>query len=194
MNRKILIIDNYDSFTWNLYQCFCYLGAEVEVRRHDVINVLDIERLSPNRLVISPGPGTPHNSGISLSAIYSFYNKIPILGVCLGHQVIAHFFGAKIVHARCIMHGKSSVIHHDRTGVFYRLPQFLKVIRYNSLIVDISTLPSCLRVSAWSVKCNKFDEIMGIRHCDLPIEGVQFHPESVLSEYGCQLLRNFMRL
>lgn len=190
--NKILIIDNYDSFTWNLYQYFREMGGIVEVRRHDDLNMIDIERLSPKRLVISPGPGNPDNSGISLQAISHFYNRIPILGVCLGHQVIAQFFGATIRRAKKIMHGKSSLIHHNGHGVFTGLSRYLNVIRYHSLVVDPDSVPKCLEITSWSIYSGKNSEIMGIRHRNLAVEGIQFHPESILSECGYQMLQNFM--
>ncbi|WP_159715088.1 anthranilate synthase component II [Blochmannia endosymbiont of Camponotus nipponensis] len=190
--NKILIIDNYDSFTWNLYQYFREMGGMVEVRRHDAVNITDIERLSPERLVISPGPGTPDNAGISLDAICYFHSRIPILGVCLGHQAIAQFFGAKLKCARDIMHGKTSLIHHNASGIFNKLTQPLNVVRYHSLVIDGSTIPACLEITAWSACSDEYSEIMGIRHCKLAIEGVQFHPESILSEQGYQMLANFM--
>lgn len=191
--NKILIIDNYDSFTWNLYQYFRRMGGIVEVKRHDAIKVSDFSRLSLDRLVISPGPGTPNNSGICLRAIHYFYRKIPIFGVCLGHQVIAQFFGAKLKYAKNIMHGKSSLIHHNSHGVFNGLKQLLSVIRYNSLLVDANTIPVCLEITAWSITADKENfEVMGIRHRSLFIEGVQFHPESILTDQGYQMLWNFM--
>lgn len=194
MNR-ILIIDNYDSFTWNLYQYFRIMGGFVEVKLHDSLKISDFDRLCFDRLVISPGPGTPNNSGISLEAIRYFYKKIPILGVCLGHQIIAQFFGAKLKYAQVVMHGKSSLIQHNSCGVFTGLTQFLRVIRYNSLIVDSNTIPVCLEVTAWSttVSDKKNLEIMGIRHRSLFIEGVQFHPESILTDQGYNMLCNFAR-
>lgn len=188
----LLIIDNYDSFTWNLYQYFCELGAQVMVRRHDSLDIADIERLVPARLVISPGPGTPDQAGISLAAIRHFAGKLPILGVCLGHQAIAQAFGARIVRARNVMHGKTSVIRHDGQGVFAGLAQPLTVTRYHSLVIDAASVPSCLAVTAWSQRGGEPDEIMAIRHRSLPLEGVQFHPESIMSEQGHRLLANFL--
>ncbi|ADV33948.1 para-aminobenzoate synthase glutamine amidotransferase component II [Candidatus Blochmanniella vafra str. BVAF] len=191
--NKILIIDNYDSFTWNLYQYFREMGGMVEVRRHDSISVLDLDHLTPDRLVISPGPGTPGNSGISLQALSYFCNRIPIFGVCLGHQVIAQFFGAKLKCAQSIMHGKSSIISHNNKGVFCGLMQSLRVIRYHSLVVDLNSVPVSLEITAWSTcSSSQGREIMGIRHRSLLIEGVQFHPESVLTEQGYEMLFNFM--
>ncbi|WP_074013737.1 aminodeoxychorismate synthase component II [Candidatus Sodalis sp. SoCistrobi] len=188
----LLIIDNYDSFTWNLYQYFCELGAQVMVRRHDSLDLADIERLAPARLVISPGPGNPDEAGISLAAIRHFAGKLPILGVCLGHQAIGQAFGARIVRARRVMHGKTSVIRHDGQGVFAGLAQPLTVTRYHSLIIDAASVPACLAVTAWSQREGEQDEIMAIRHRSLPLEGVQFHPESIMSEQGHSFLANFL--
>jgi len=185
----ILLIDNYDSFTWNLYQYFCELGAEVEVRRNDAITLEDIETLAPQKIVISPGPCTPSESGISLEVIRHYAGKIPILGVCLGHQAIAHVFGATIVRAVRVMHGKTSPVTHRGTGVFEGLNHPLTVTRYHSLVIDPPTLPACFEVTAWS----DTGEIMGIRHREWDLEGVQFHPESILSEQGHALLANFLR-
>lgn len=190
----ILIIDNYDSFTYNLYQYFCELGAQVQVERHDQLRIADIEAMAPERLVISPGPGTPDDAGISMAAITHFAGKMPILGVCLGHQAIAQVFGAHIVRARQVMHGKTAMISHDNRGVFANLPANVIMTRYHSLVIDPASLPPCLEVSAWSLRAGAPDEIMAIRHRSLPIEGVQFHPESVLSEQGHQLLANFLAL
>lgn len=184
----ILLIDNYDSFTWNLYQYFCELGAQVEVRRNDELALADIERLAPQKIVISPGPCTPDESGVSLAVIAHYAGKLPILGVCLGHQAIAQVFGATIVRAAKVMHGKTSPITHTNTGVFSGLNNPLTVTRYHSLVIDPTTLPDCFEVTAWS----ESDEIMGIRHKAWDLEGVQFHPESILSEQGHQLLRNFL--
>ncbi|TKI04993.1 anthranilate synthase component II [Martelella alba] len=191
---NLLIIDNYDSFTFNLYQYFCELGAHVEVKRNDSLLLSDIEALSPARLVISPGPGTPDNAGISLAAIAHFAGKIPILGVCLGHQAIAQVFGGRVARARTVMHGKTSAIEHDGRGVFADLAMPLTVTRYHSLVVDSGSLPDCLEVSATSLLDGKRDEIMAIRHRLLPLEGVQFHPESILSEQGHRLLANFLAM
>lgn len=190
--NKVLIIDNYDSFTWNLYQYFRQMGGIVEVKRHDDLEIIDFQRLSPKRLVISPGPGTPDDAGISLQAIYYFHDKIPILGICLGHQAIAQFFGAKLKYAKKVMHGKISLIHHNGCGVFTGLSKYLNVVRYHSLAVDVDSIPSCLEITSWSICFDKNDEVMGIRHRTLAIEGVQFHPESILSESGYQMLVNFM--
>lgn len=190
--NKILIIDNYDSFTWNLYQYFRDMGGVVKVKRHDSLEIVDIEKLAPERLVISPGPGTPDTAGISLRAIHYFHDKIPILGVCLGHQAIAQFFGARLKYAKRVMHGKSSLIYNNGCGVFSGLERCLKVVRYHSLIVDPNSLPECLEITSWTVCADKSTEIMSIRHRGLAVEGVQFHPESILSEFGYQMLFNFM--
>ena len=184
----ILLIDNYDSFTWNLYQYFCELGAHVEVRRNDELTLADIEMLAPQKIVISPGPCTPDESGISLEVIAHYAGKLPILGVCLGHQAIAQAFGATIVRAAKVMHGKTSPITHSGSGVFSGLNNPLTVTRYHSLVIDPSTLTDCFEVTAWS----ESGEIMGIRHKAWDLEGVQFHPESILSEQGHQLLENFL--
>ena len=188
----LLLIDNYDSFTWNLYQYFSELGAEVLVRRNDDITLAEISALSPQRLVISPGPCTPDDAGISLEAIRHFAGQLPILGVCLGHQAIAQAFGARVVRARQVMHGKTSAIQHTGQGVFRSLNNPLTVTRYHSLIVQRDSLPDAFEVTAWTVRDGEPDEIMGFRHKTLALEGVQFHPESILSEQGHQLLRNFL--
>ncbi len=190
----LLIIDNYDSFTYNLYQYFCELGAQVVVKRNDELTLREIERLAPERLVISPGPCTPDEAGISLAAIRHFADKLPILGVCLGHQAMGQAFGARVVRARQVMHGKTSEIAHSDTGVFAGLAQPLTVTRYHSLIIDAASLPDCFEITAWSEHEGKRDEIMGIRHRALPLEGVQFHPESILSQQGHQLLDNFLKI
>lgn len=189
----LLLIDNYDSFTYNLYQYFCELGAEVLVKRNDELQLADIERLAPQRLVISPGPCTPNEAGISLAAIQHFAGKLPILGVCLGHQALGQAFGAKVVRAREVMHGKTSAIRHLDSGVFRGLNNPLTVTRYHSLVLEAATLPDCFEVTAWSERDGVRDEIMGIRHRQSALEGVQFHPESILSEQGHQLLDNFLK-
>lgn len=189
----LLIIDNYDSFTYNLYQYFCELGADVQVKRNDAVSLSDIEQLSPSHLVISPGPCTPSEAGISLDAVSHFAGEIPILGVCLGHQAIGHAFGAQVVKARKVMHGKTTAIHHNQQGVFKGLNRPLTVTRYHSLVIAPETLPASFEVTAWSLHDGNVDEIMGIRHKTLPIEGVQFHPESILSEQGHELLNNFLK-
>jgi len=188
----LLLIDNYDSFTWNLYQYFCELGAEVRVVRNDAISLDEMEALPLTHLVISPGPCTPDQSGISLSAIRHFAGHVPILGVCLGHQAIAQAYGAQVVRARQVMHGKTSLIQHTNQGVFRDLNNPLTVTRYHSLIVARDTLPAEFEVTAWTLRDGQPDEIMGFRHRTLPLEGVQFHPESILSEQGHQLLANFL--
>ncbi len=189
----LLLIDNYDSFTYNLYQYFCELGAEVVVKRNDEIGLKEIEKMMPSHLVISPGPCTPDEAGISLEAIQRFAGEIPILGVCLGHQAIGQAFGASVIRAREVMHGKNSLIHHNQQGVFKGLNRPLSVTSYHSLVIDATTLPVPFEVTAWSQHDGNVDEIMGIRHRTLPIEGVQFHPESILSEQGHELLNNFLK-
>lgn len=189
----LLLIDNYDSFTWNLVQYFGALGQEVVVKRNDELTLDAIAQLSPRFLVISPGPCTPNEAGISLDAISHFAGKLPILGVCLGHQSLAQAFGARVIRARQVMHGKTSLIRHCNEGVFKGLNNPLRVTRYHSLVVERDTLPDCFDITAWSEHADgSFDEIMGLRHKTLPVEGVQFHPESILSEQGHQLLANFL--
>mgnify|MGYP000654498706 FL=1 len=189
----LLMIDNYDSFTYNLVQYFAELGAEVEVQRNDKLTISDIETLNPELIVISPGPCTPNEAGISLDVIHQFAGKKPILGVCLGHQAIGQAFGGNVVHAREIMHGKTSPVHHNNVGVFKGLNNPLQATRYHSLVIKKETLPDCFEVTAWTENPDgSIDEIMGVRHKTLPIEGVQFHPESILTEQGHQLLKNFL--
>ncbi|TCQ84773.1 MULTISPECIES: aminodeoxychorismate synthase component II [Rahnella] len=190
----LLLIDNYDSFTYNLYQYFCELGAEVKVLRNDQLTLTDIEQLAPSHLVISPGPCTPDQAGISLQAITHFSTRLPILGVCLGHQAMAQAFGAKIVRARQAIHGKTSPVRHTGQSVFTGLNNPLTVTRYHSLVVAPETLPDCFDVTAWTDRDGERDEIMGIMHKTLPLHGVQFHPESILSEQGHQLLDNFLKI
>ncbi|HIE0195387.1 TPA: aminodeoxychorismate synthase component 2 [Klebsiella aerogenes] len=185
----ILLIDNYDSFTWNLYQYFCELGAEVLVKRNDELTLAEIASLAPEKIVISPGPCTPDESGISLDVIRRYAGKTPLLGVCLGHQAIAQVFGAAIVRAAQVMHGKTSLIEHNGEGVFKGLNNPITVTRYHSLVIDPPTLPADFIVTARSAS----GEIMGIRHRQWDLEGVQFHPESILSEQGHQLLENFLK-
>jgi anthranilate synthase component 2 len=184
----LLMIDNYDSFTYNLVQYLGELGEDVRVVRNDEITLDDVARLAPARLVISPGPCTPNEAGISLSLIGRFAGKIPILGVCLGHQAIGQAFGGRVVHAKTLMHGKVSRIHHDGKGVFRGLPSPYDATRYHSLAVERESLPAALEVTAWT----EDGEIMGLRHRTLAVEGVQFHPESILTEHGHALLRNFL--
>ncbi|MGL5037439.1 MAG: aminodeoxychorismate synthase component II [Aeromonas sp.] len=189
----LLLIDNYDSFTWNLVQYFGALGQAVVVKRNDELTLDAIGQLSPNYLVISPGPCTPNEAGISLDAITHFAGHIPILGVCLGHQSLAQAFGGRVVRARQVMHGKTSLIRHRGEGVFSGLNNPLRVTRYHSLVVERESLPACFDITAWSEHADgRVDEIMGLRHKTLSIEGVQFHPESILSEQGHQLLGNFL--
>ncbi|HBV91910.1 aminodeoxychorismate/anthranilate synthase component II [Pantoea sp. B550] len=188
----LLLIDNYDSFTWNLYQYFCELGAQVQVVRNNAITLEQMAALPLTHLVISPGPCTPSESGISLAAIRHFAGNVPVLGVCLGHQAIAQAYGAQVVRARQVMHGKTSAIQHTGQGVFRNLNNPLTVTRYHSLIVQRDSLPDAFEVTAWTVRDGEPDEIMGFRHKTLALEGVQFHPESILSEQGHQLLRNFL--
>jgi anthranilate synthase component 2 len=188
----LLMIDNYDSFTFNIVQYFGELGADVRVYRNDEITIEQIEALKPDHLVISPGPCTPHEAGISVEAIKHFAGKLPILGVCLGHQSIGQAFGGKIVHAREVMHGKTSPIHHANAGVFSDLANPFLATRYHSLVIDQASLPDCLEVTAWTEVNGKRDEIMGVRHKTLDIQGVQFHPESILTEHGHAMLKNFL--
>lgn len=189
----ILMIDNYDSFTYNIVQYLLQLGAEVEVRRNDEITIAEIEALAPEKIVISPGPCTPNEAGISLQAVEHFAGKIPILGICLGHQSIGQSFGGKVGRAASVMHGKTSPIHHNGEGVFAGLKQPFEATRYHSLVVDKATLPDTLEITAWTEKEGEIDEIMGLRHKDLNLEGVQFHPESILTEHGYDLLNNFLQ-
>ena len=182
------MIDNYDSFTYNLVQYFSELGEEVVVYRNDEITLDKISQLHPERIVISPGPCTPNEAGVSLAVIKQFSQNIPVLGVCLGHQSIGQAFGGRIIHAKQLMHGKTSPIFHHNVGVFRDLPNPFIATRYHSLVVERSSLPDCLEITAWT----EDDEIMGIRHKTLAIEGIQFHPESILSEHGHQMLENFL--
>ncbi|MDY6981283.1 MAG: aminodeoxychorismate/anthranilate synthase component II [Pseudomonadota bacterium] len=189
----LLMIDNYDSFTYNLVQYFGELGVEVQVYRNDQIALDKIAELKPEYLVISPGPCTPNEAGVSVEAIRRFAGKLPILGVCLGHQSIGQAFGGKVVHAGSIMHGKTSMIHHHDVGVFKGLDNPLEATRYHSLVIEKTSLPDCLEVTAWTQQDNgELDEIMGVRHKEMAIEGIQFHPESILTEHGHDMLRNFL--
>ena len=187
--NMLLMIDNYDSFTYNLVQYFGELGEKVRVYRNDAISLDEIARLKPARIVISPGPGTPAQAGVSLDVIREFAGKTPLLGVCLGHQAIGEAFGGRVVHAKRQMHGKVSPVHHHGTGVFEGLPNPLACTRYHSLALDRTSLPECLEITAW---CDD-SEIMGVRHKTLDVEGVQFHPESILTECGRDLLNNFLK-
>ena len=190
----LLMIDNYDSFTYNVVQYLAELGAEVVVHRNDEITLAQIEKLDPEFIVISPGPCTPLEAGISMEVVRTFGGRIPLLGICLGHQCIGAVFGGDVIRARQVMHGKTSMIHHNARGVFDGLPQPFEATRYHSLIVERSTLPDCLEMTAWSQhEDGTVDEVMGVRHRELPIEGVQFHPESILTRCGHDLLRNFLR-
>jgi anthranilate synthase component 2 len=189
----LLMIDNYDSFTYNVVQYLAELGADVQVYRNDEITLKDIEALNPEQLVISPGPCTPSEAGISLAAIQHFAGKLPILGICLGHQAIGQVYGGDVIRAGRVMHGKVSPVYHENTGIFRGLDNPLQATRYHSLVINQRTLPDCLEVTAWTNNSDgSVEEIMGIRHKTLPIEGVQFHPESIMTEQGHDLLRNFL--
>ena len=188
--KNILLIDNYDSFTYNLVQYFGELGELVRVYRNDAISLKEIAAMKPDHIVVSPGPCSPAEAGISVAAIREFAGAIPILGVCLGHQSIAAAFGGEIVHARALMHGKTSAIHHEGGGVFRNLPDPFTATRYHSLAISREHLPACLNITAWT----EDGEIMGVRHREYRLEGVQFHPESILSEHGHLLLKNFLRV
>ncbi|WP_439107654.1 anthranilate synthase component II [Congregibacter sp.] len=189
----LIMIDNYDSFTYNVVQYLAELGADVQVFRNDEITVEEIAELAPERIVISPGPCTPNEAGISMQAIREFAGTLPVLGICLGHQSLGQVYGGEVVRARRVMHGKTSEIHHDGSGVFTGLPSPFVATRYHSLVVDRDSLPGDFTVTAWTVdESGEVDEIMGLRHRDTGAEGVQFHPESVLSEHGHALLKNFL--
>jgi len=189
----LLMIDNYDSFTYNLVQYFGELGVEVQEFRNDMISIEEIENINPKYLVISPGPCTPNEAGISVAVIKHFAGKKPILGVCLGHQSIGQAFGGKIVHANEIMHGKTSMIHHNNTGVFKNIENPFEATRYHSLVIEKASIPACLEITAWTVNDKgDVDEIMGVKHKELAIEGMQFHPESILTTVGHDLLRNYL--
>lgn len=190
----LVMIDNYDSFTYNVVQYLSELGADVRVFRNDEVTIEEIEALQPERLVISPGPCTPNEAGISMAAIKHFAGRLPILGICLGHQSIGQVFGGDIIRAGRVMHGKTSQVHHINQGVFADLGNPYRATRYHSLVIDQSTLPDCLEVTAWTENDDgSIEEIMGVRHKTLAIEGVQFHPESILTEHGHDLLANFLR-
>ncbi|HER19830.1 MAG TPA: aminodeoxychorismate/anthranilate synthase component II [Chromatiales bacterium] len=189
------MIDNYDSFTYNLVQYLGEIGAEVEVHRNDAITLEDIERMAPSHLMISPGPCSPTEAGISVAAIRHFAGKLPIFGVCLGHQAIGQAFGGNIIRAKQIMHGKTSQVYHENKGVFAGLPNPFEATRYHSLVIERETLPDCLDITAWTNNPDgTFEEIMGVQHREYAIEGVQFHPESILTEHGHDLLRNFLAM
>jgi anthranilate synthase component 2 len=189
----LLMIDNYDSFTYNLVQYFGELGQDVKVVRNDALTVAEIAALKPERIVISPGPCTPNEAGVSLEVLEKLSGSVPILGVCLGHQSLGQAFGGEVVRARTIMHGKTSPIRHKGVGVFAGLPDPFEATRYHSLVVRKETLPDCLEVTAWTENPDgSVDEIMGLRHRTLPVEGVQFHPESILTQHGHDMLRNFL--
>lgn len=189
----LLMIDNYDSFTYNIVQYLGELGQDVRVFRNDEITLADIEALNPQHIVISPGPCSPNEAGVSMAVIQHFSGKIPVLGVCLGHQSIGQVFGGDVIRARQVMHGKTSPIHHKNVGVFRGLNNPLTATRYHSLIIDKNTLPDCLEITAWTeLEDGSVDEIMGVRHKTLAVEGVQFHPESILTEQGHELLKNFL--
>lgn len=189
----LLMIDNYDSFTYNLVQYLQALGAEVKVIRNDELSLAQIEALAPERIVISPGPCTPHEAGVSVDVIRQLGARIPTLGVCLGHQSLGQAYGGDVVRAKTIMHGKTSRIRHEGKGVFAGLPDGYEATRYHSLVVSRETLPDCLEITAWTDREDgSFDEIMGLRHREHPVEGVQFHPESILTEHGHALLKNFL--
>lgn len=190
----LLMIDNYDSFTYNVVQYLAELKAEVQVYRNDEVSLDDIRAKNPERIVISPGPCTPDQAGVSMAVIEAFTGQIPILGICLGHQSIGQVFGGRIVRAREVMHGKTSPIYHKGEGVFKGLPSPFTATRYHSLVVEKQSLPDCLEVSAWTqTEAGEMDEIMGLRHKDFMLEGVQFHPESILSEHGHAMLNNFLQ-
>ena len=190
----LLMLDNYDSFTYNLVQYLGELGAEVVVRRNDEVTLAEIEAMAPRYIVISPGPATPNEAGVSIDVIRHFGPRVPLLGVCLGHQCIGQAFGGRIVRARQVMHGKTSLIRHEGKGVFAGLPDSYDATRYHSLVVDKATLPGCLEVTAWTENDDgSMEEIMGLRHREHPVQGVQFHPESILTQHGHALLKNFLQ-
>ena len=189
----LLMIDNYDSFTYNLVQYFGELGQAVKVIRNDDLSVSDIAALRPERIVISPGPCTPNEAGVSLEVLEKLSGSVPILGVCLGHQSLGQAFGGKVIRAKTFMHGKTSLMHHKGQGVFFGLPSPFEATRYHSLVVEKESLPDCLEITAWTENADgSFDEIMGLRHKTLPVQGVQFHPESILTQHGHAMLKNFL--
>ncbi len=188
----LLMIDNYDSFTYNVVQYLGELGADVVVHRNDEITLDEIRTLAPAKIVISPGPCTPNEAGISMAVVECFGAEIPILGICLGHQSIGQVYGGQVVRAREVMHGKTSMIHHADLGVFQGLPNPFEATRYHSLVVASDTLPDCLEITAWTERDGAFDEVMGFRHREHPVEGVQFHPESIFTGSGHDLLKNFL--
>lgn len=191
----LLMIDNYDSFTYNVVQYLGELGAQVKVVRNDEITCADIAALSPERIVISPGPCTPNEAGVSLQVVEQFAGKVPLLGICLGHQSIGQAFGGDIIRAKRVMHGKTSMIYHNQTGVFSGIDIPYEATRYHSLVIDQATLPDCFEVTAWTQNDDgSMEEIMGIRHKEMAVEGVQFHPESILTEFGHELLANFLKI
>ncbi|HIO91845.1 MAG TPA: aminodeoxychorismate/anthranilate synthase component II [Leucothrix mucor] len=189
------MIDNYDSFTYNLVQYLGELGADVLVKRNDEITLADIDALAPERIIVSPGPCTPTEAGISLEVIKRYAGKLPLFGVCLGHQSIGQAFGGNIIRAKKVMHGKTSMMHHTNTGVFSGLSNPFEATRYHSLVIEKETLPDCLEITAWTeTEDGEMDEIMGVRHKEYPLEGVQFHPESILSQHGHDMLQNFINM
>lgn len=189
----LLMIDNYDSFTYNVVQYLRELQAEVTVLRNDEVTIAEIERMQPQKIVISPGPCTPDDAGISMAVIEQFAGRVPLLGICLGHQGIGQVFGGRIERARQVMHGKTSAIYHNSQGVFAGLRNPFEATRYHSLIIDRASLPDCLEITAWTQTAEgEIDEIMGVRHSSLAVQGVQFHPESILTEHGHELLQNFL--
>ena len=189
----ILMIDNYDSFTYNLVQYFGELGADIKVVRNDEISIAEIAALAPEKIVISPGPCTPNEAGVSVDTIKTFAGKIPLLGVCLGHQSIGQAFGGKVIRAPYVMHGKTSAVYHNNTGVFRGLKNPFQATRYHSLVIEKESLPECLEITAWTQnEDGSMGEIMGVKHKTLAVEGVQFHPESILTEHGHDMLRNFL--
>lgn len=191
---KLLVIDNYDSFTWNLVHYLRELGQQVVVFRNDALSLQQLLELAPSQILISPGPCTPNEAGISLSLVKAFSGRLPLLGVCLGHQTIGQAFGGQVIRAKQVMHGKTSLVYHQHQGVFDGLPNPIRVARYHSLVLDPRSLPDCLEVTAWTLnEQGELDEIMGLRHREYAIEGVQFHPEAILTERGHDLLANFLR-